>query len=261
ALANLNISVQEGLSSAERIFELLDTPEEHQEKNNKTKNLIIKKGSIEIQNVNFAYNDKKVLNNLSLIIPAGKKIALVGLSGSGKSTIINLILRFFDPNQGKILIDNQDISLFSLNSLRQNISLVTQETTLFNDTIESNIRYGKLDASLEEVKIAAAEAEASEFINNLPNGLNTVIGESGIKLSGGQRQRIAIARALLKNAPILLLDEATSSLDNITEKEVQKSINNLMHNKTSLIIAHRLSTIEDADIIYIIENGKVNGKG
>ena len=261
ALANLNISVQEGLSSAERIFELLDTPEEHQERNNKTKNLIIKKGSIEIQNVNFSYNDKKVLNNLSLIIPAGKKIALVGLSGSGKSTIINLILRFFDPNQGKILIDNQDISLFSLNSLRQNISLVTQETTLFNDTIESNIRYGKLDASIEEVKIAAAEAEASEFINNLPNGLNTVIGESGIKLSGGQRQRIAIARALLKNAPILLLDEATSSLDNITEKEVQKSINNLMHNRTSLIIAHRLSTIEDADIIYIIEKGKITDKG
>ena len=221
-----------------------------------TKNLIIKKGSIEIQNVNFAYNDKKVLNNLSLIIPAGKKIALVGLSGSGKSTIINLILRFFDPNQGKILIDNQDISLFSLNSLRQNISLVTQETTLFNDTIESNIRYGKLDASSEEVKIAIKKAEANEFIDGLPNGLDTVIGESGIKLSGGQRQRIAIARALLKNAPILLLDEATSSLDNITEKEVQRSINHLMKNRTSLIIAHRLSTIEDADLIYIVDNGK-----
>ena len=163
ALANLNISVQEGLSSAERIFELLDTPEEHQERNNQTKKLIIKKGSIEIQNVNFAYNDKKVLDNLSLTIPAGKKIALVGLSGSGKSTIINLILRFFDPNQGKILIDNQDISLFSLNSLRQNISLVTQETTLFNDTIESNIRYGKLDASIEEVKIYLLTFNSSAY--------------------------------------------------------------------------------------------------
>ena len=261
ALANLNISVQEGLSSTERIFELLDTPEQHREKNNQTKNLIINKGRIEIQNVDFAYNDAKVLNKLSLTIPSGKKVAIVGLSGSGKSTIINLILRFFEANKGKILIDNQDINLFSLSSLRQNISLVTQETTLFNDTVESNIRYGKLDASLEKVKKAAKDAGAIEFINDLPNGFDTVIGESGIKLSGGQRQRIAIARALLKNAPILLLDEATSSLDNITEKEVQKSINNLMHDRTSLIIAHRLSTIVDADIIYIIDEGKVADKG
>ena len=261
ALANLNISVQEGLSSAERIFELLDTPKQHQEKDNQTKNLIINEGRIEIQNVDFAYNDAKVLNKLSLTIPAGKKVAIVGLSGSGKSTIINLILRFFELNKGKILIDNQDINLFSLSSLRQNISLVTQETTLFNDTVESNIRYGKLDASLEKVKKAAKDAGAIEFINDLPNGFDTVIGESGIKLSGGQRQRIAIARALLKNAPILLLDEATSSLDNITEKEVQKSINNLMHDRTSLIIAHRLSTIVDADIIYIIDEGKVADKG
>ena len=261
ALANLNISVQEGLSSAERIFELLDTPRHHQEKDNQIKNLIINEGRIEIQNVDFAYNDAKVLNKLSLTIPAGKKVAIVGLSGSGKSTIINLILRFFEANKGKILIDNQDINLFSLSSLRQNISLVTQETTLFNDTVESNIRYGKLDASLEKVKKAAKDAGAIEFINDLPNGLDTVIGESGIKLSGGQRQRIAIARALLKNAPILLLDEATSSLDNITEKEVQKSINNLMHDRTSLIIAHRLSTIVDADIIYIIDEGKVADKG
>ena len=261
ALANLNISVQEGLSSTERIFELLDTPRHHQEKDNQIKNLIINEGRIEIQNVDFAYNDAKVLNKLSLTIPAGKKVAIVGLSGAGKSTIINLILRFFEANKGKILIDNQDINLFSLSSLRQNISLVTQETTLFNDTVESNIRYGKLNASLEEIKKAAKEAGAIEFINDLPNGLDTVIGESGIKLSGGQRQRIAIARALLKNAPILLLDEATSSLDNITEKEVQKSINNLMHDRTSLIIAHRLSTIVDADIIYIIDEGKVADKG
>ena len=161
----------------------------------------------------------------------------------------------------RVVIDDQDISSFSLSSLRKNISLVTQETSLFNDTVESNIRYGKLNATFEEIKKAAKEAGAIEFINDLPNGLDTVIGESGIKLSGGQRQRIAIARALLKNAPILLLDEATSSLDNITEKEVQKSINNLMHDRTSLIIAHRLSTIVDADIIYIIDEGKVADKG
>ena len=159
------------------------------------------------------------------------------------------------------MIDNQDISLFSLYSLRKNLSLVTQETILFNDTIESNIKYGKLDADLNEVKKAAKEAGALEFIKNLPDGMQTKIGESGITLSGGQRQRLAIARALLKNAPILLLDEATSSLDNITEKEVQQSINRLMRNRTSLIIAHRLSTVEDADIIYIINEGKVVGKG
>jgi subfamily B ATP-binding cassette protein MsbA len=261
ALGNINISIQEGLSAAERIFELLDTTNKHQEKDNQTANLFMSQGKIEFRNVDFAYSTNKVLDDISLVIPAGKKVAIVGLSGSGKSTIINLILRFFDPIKGKIFIDGQDISQFNLSSLRKNISLVTQETSLFNDTIEANIKYGKLDANLKEVKKAAEEAGAIEFIDSLPNGLDTVVGESGIKLSGGQRQRIAIARALLKNAPILLLDEATSSLDNITEKEVQSSISNLMKNKTSLIIAHRLTTIEDADIIYLIKNGKINEQG
>ena len=261
ALGNIHLSIQEGLSGAERIFELLDTADKHKEKDDQKNNLIISEGKIEFQNVDFIYTTNKVLKDINLIIPAGKKVAIVGLSGSGKSTIINLILRFFHPNKGNVLIDNQDISQFSLSSLRQNISLVTQETSLFNDTIEANIKYGKLDASPKEVIKAAEEAGAKEFIDNLPNKLNTVIGESGIKLSGGQRQRIAIARALLKNAPILLLDEATSSLDNITEKEVQSSISNLMKNKTSLIVAHRLTTIEDADLIYIIKKGQIVGKG
>jgi subfamily B ATP-binding cassette protein MsbA len=261
ALGNLNISMQEGLSGAERIFELLDTAENNVEKDDQKKILNINHGSIEIRNVKFSYNKKMVLSDLSLKVPAGKKIAIVGLSGSGKSTIINLILRFFELQEGKILIDDQDISLFSLSSLRKNISLVTQETNLFNDSVESNIRYGKLDATIEEIKKVAEEAGAIDFINDLPNGFETIIGESGIKLSGGQRQRIAIARALLKNAPILLLDEATSSLDNITEDSVQKSINNLMKKRTSLIIAHRLSTIENADIIYVLDKGKVVDEG
>ena len=261
ALGNINISIQEGLSGAERIFELLDTTNKHQENDKKTNNLSVSNGKIEFRNVDFSYNKDEVLQDINIVIPAGKKIAIVGLSGSGKSTIINLILRFFDPNKGSILIDNQDISQFSLSSLRQNISLVTQETTLFNDTIEANIKYSKLDASRKEVMKVAEEAGAIGFIEKLPNKFDTIIGESGIKLSGGQRQRVAIARALLKNAPILLLDEATSSLDNITEKEVQTSISHLMKSRTSLIVAHRLTTIEDADIIYFIKNGKIAEQG
>tara|TARA_Y100000590_G_C15738479_1_gene1019401 strand:- start:1360 stop:3102 length:1743 start_codon:yes stop_codon:yes gene_type:complete len=261
ALGNINISIQEGLSGAERIFELLDISKNRKEKNNETKNLIITKGKIEFKNIDFAYNEKLVLENINLEIPEGKKVAIVGLSGSGKSTIINLLLRFFDPIKGQIYIDDQDISKFNLSSLRQNISLVAQETNLFNDTISANIRYGNLNASIEEVKKAAEEAGAKIFIDNFPDGFDTVIGESGVKLSGGQRQRLAIARALLKNSPILLLDEATSALDNITEKEVQTSISKLAKNRTSLIVAHRLTTIENADIIYIIKDGKILGKG
>ena len=185
----------------------------------------------------------------------------MGLSGSGKSTVINLLLRFFDAKNGKILIDNQNIKEYSLSSLRQNISLVTQDTLLFNDTIESNIKYGKINASDNEVLNAAKKAGALEFIKDLPNEFKTIVGEGGIKLSGGQRQRIAIARALLKNSPILLLDEATSSLDNITEQNIQRSINILMKEKTSLIIAHRLTTIEDSDLIYVLDRGKIIESG
>ncbi|HIC76553.1 MAG TPA: ABC transporter ATP-binding protein, partial [Candidatus Dadabacteria bacterium] len=225
ALGNLNISIQEGLAGAERIFELMDTKENFIEKtNNEKKDLKVTNGKIQIDNLSFAYNNKDVLNGLNLSIPAGKKVAIVGRSGSGKSTIVSLLLQFFTKYRGKILIDNQDINDCSLYSLRKNIGLVTQETILFNDTIEANIKYGNLNASSKDVENAADEAGISEFINSQPNKFQTIVGESGIKLSGGQRQRISIARALLKNAPILLLDEATSALDNLTEQKIQYSI-------------------------------------
>jgi len=262
ALGNLNISIQEGLAGAERIFELLDTSESNVENDrNKNKNLIINNGKIVFQNVNFSYDKLNVLSNLNLIIPAGKKVALVGLSGSGKTSTLSLLMRFFQPQKGEVLIDDKNIVEYSLKSLRENISLVTQETLLFNDTIEANIKYGKLDSSKDEIIKASKEAGAFEFINELPEKFDTIVGESGIKLSGGQRQRIAIARAFLKNAPILLLDEATSSLDSVNEKNIQNSINYLMKNRTSLIISHRLSSIEDSDLIYLLDKGKIIAQG
>ena len=190
-----------------------------------------------------------------------KIIGITGGIGSGKSTIANLILRFFDNFQGKIYINSKDIKSIELKDLRNNISLVTQETILFNDTIANNIRYGNLDANNKEVEEVAKLSGILEFSNQLDYKLNTTIGESGIKLSGGQRQRVAIARAIIKKAPFLIMDEATSSLDNITEREIYKTIKEIMKNKTTLIIAHRLSTIEDSDLIYIIDKGKVENFG
>ena len=262
ALGNLNISIQEGLAGAERIFNLLDT-EDHLLENDQSDLHPIKvtNWKIEIKNLCFAYENKNILENLNILIPPGKKVAIVGLSGSGKSTLISLLLRFFTNYTGEILIDDQNIVTHSLNSLRQNIGLVTQETMMFNDSIEANIKYGNQNASSIEIEKAADEAGVNEFAKSLPNKLQTIVGESGIKLSGGQRQRIAIARAILKNAPILLLDEATSALDNLTEQKIQTSISNLMQNRTSLIIAHRLSTIEDADIIYVLDKGRIVDSG
>ena len=257
ALGNLNISIQEGLASAERIFELLDTDVKNIEINDEKNHLEIKSGDIELVDVHFSYGEKNIINNLNMKIPAAKKVALVGLSGSGKSTIINLLLRFFELDKGIIKIDNQNIRECSLQSIRNNISIVTQETFLFNDTIKANIKYGNLNAKDDEIIKAAKNAKADDFINELPNKYETVVGEGGIKLSGGQRQRIAIARAFLKDSPILLLDEATSSLDNINEKNIQKSVNILMKNRTSLIVTHRLTAIEDADLIYVIDKGKI----
>jgi len=265
ALGNLNISIQEGLAGAERIFNLLDTPNNFIEKNNKDKkDLIVSDGKIELQNIYFSYNEdgrNKILNNINLIIPPGKKTALVGLSGSGKSTILSLLLHFFDNYKGNILIDNQNIKDFTLESLRNQISLVTQETILFNDSISNNIKYGNLTAKKNEIEEASILAGVEEFAKLLNNKLDTNVGESGIKVSGGQRQRIAIARAFIKNSPILLLDEATSALDNLNENKIQLSIKKLMQNKTSLIVAHRLSTIEDADLIYVIEKGQIINSG
>ncbi len=260
ALGNLNISVQEGLAGAERIFKLLDTSEKNIE-NITTKKTTDLDGDIVFKDVSFAYNDITVLDKISLRIPKGKKVALVGLSGSGKSTIANIILRLYDNYSGSILINSKDIKELDLTDLRSSVSIVTQETILFNESIFNNIKYGNLEASDEEIGLVAKNAGVNNFSKELDQKLHTVIGENGIKLSGGQRQRIAIARALIKDAPLLIMDEATSSLDNITENKIHETINNLMNNKTKLIIAHRLSTIEDADIIYVLDKGKIESQG
>ena len=260
ALGNLNISVQEGLAGAERIFLLLDTSKDKSEKHLESKNINLD-GNIEFNNVNFSYENNNVLKNINLTIESGKKTAFVGLSGSGKSTLINLLLRFYDNYNGNIRIDSHDIKSLSLFDLRENISLITQETLLFNESILDNIRYGDMDCNDKKIEEIANLSGVSKFSNKLPNKLHTIVGESGIKLSGGQRQRIAIARALIKNAPILVMDEATSSLDNMTEREIQNSLDELMKDKTTIIIAHRLSTIKNADIIFTIENGKIENKG
>ena len=262
ALGNLNISIQEGLSGAERIFQLLDTQNNYIENNSlNKKNIIVKKGEIRLKNVSFSYNKDRILNNINLIIPAGKKTALVWLSGSGKSTVLSLLLYFFDSYEGEIFIDNQNIKDFSIHSVRENLGLVTQETMLFNDTIHKNISYGNFEAKDSDIENASKLAGVKEFADILPKKLDTIVGESGIKVSGGQRQRIAIARAIVKNAPILLLDEATSSLDNITENKIQESLKKVMQEKTSLIVAHRLSTIEDSDLIYVLDKGKIINSG
>ncbi len=260
ALGNLNISVQEGLAGAERIFKLLDTSEKNME-NISTKKTIDLDGDIVFKDVSFAYNDNTVLDKINLRIPKGKKVALVGLSGSGKSTIANIILRLYDNYSGSISINSKNIKELDLTDVRSSVSIVTQETILFNESIFNNIKYGNLEASDEEISLVAKNAGVKSFSEELDQKLHTVIGENGIKLSGGQRQRIAIARALIKNAPLLIMDEATSSLDNITENKIHETINNLMNNKTKLIIAHRLSTIEDADIIYVLDKGKIESQG
>ncbi|GIR47480.1 MAG: ABC transporter ATP-binding protein [Alphaproteobacteria bacterium] len=260
ALGNLNISVQEGLAGAERIFKLLDTSEKNME-NISPKKTIDLDGDIVFKDVSFAYNDNTVLDKISLRIPKGKKVALVGLSGSGKSTIANIILRLYDNYSGSILINSKDIKELDLTDVRNSVSIVTQETILFNESIFNNIKYGNLEATDEEISLVAKNAGVSSFSEELDQKLDTVIGENGIKLSGGQRQRIAIARALIKDAPLLIMDEATSSLDNITENKIHETINSLMNNKTKLIIAHRLSTIEDADIIYVLDKGKIESQG
>ena len=260
ALGNLNISVQEGLAGAERIFLLLDTPLEKSEKHEVSSNIKLN-GNIEFKDVNFSYSEQKILNNINLTIDSGKKTAFVGMSGSGKSTLINLLLRFYDHYKGTIKIDQKDIKSLSLFDLRENISLITQETLLFNESILDNIRYGNMSSNDDEIQEIADISGVSKFANQLPDKLNTIVGESGIKLSGGQRQRIAIARALIKDAPILIMDEATSSLDNLTEKAIQSVLDELMKDKTTIIIAHRLSTIQNADVIFTLEKGIIESNG
>ncbi len=260
-LSEVNSTIQKGIAAAESIFSILD---EQAEQDNGTVEARTVKGRLEFKNVNFNYpqTDKMIINHLNLTIEPGQTVALVGRSGSGKSTLASLISRFYVINQGEILLDGQSLEDYTLNSLRGQISLVTQDVTLFNDTIEKNIAYGSLSHhSRDEVTQAADSAYAMEFILEQSDGLDTLIGEDGVLLSGGQRQRLAIARALLKNSPILILDEATSALDTESERKIQAALENVMKGRTTLVIAHRLSTIEKADLIVVMDQGAIIEQG
>ena len=262
SLATLNMSINQGLSAAKRILPIIDMKNEIDEKKDAV-NLEIKTGNIEFKNVNFKYKntEKNVLNSINLKIIGGKMNALVGHSGAGKSTILNLIPRFFNCIDGDILIDNQPIDKLKIDSLRKQISLVSQDTTLFDDTIRNNIAYSKPDATDEEIIEASKNSFSHDFIDKLPNKYDTQIGENGVKLSGGEKQRLSIARAILKKTPIILLDEATSSLDAETESKIQKGLNFLTKNKTTIVIAHRLSTILNSEKIFVIDKGQLISEG
>jgi len=260
-LANLTANLQEGLAAAERIFAVLDIEPEICDAPGAPP-LVVTGGEIRFEAVRFTYpNGGPALNGAELVVPAGKTVALVGASGAGKSTILNLIPRFYDTTSGRVLIDGTDVRRVTLASLRASIALVSQEVSLFDDTVRANIAYGRFGASEAEITAAAQAAAADDFIRALPKGYDTVVGEQGVKLSGGQRQRVAIARAMLKNAPILLLDEATSSLDTESERQVQSALKTLMRGRTTLVIAHRLSTVVDADLIYVIDAGRIVESG
>jgi subfamily B ATP-binding cassette protein MsbA len=259
-LNGVNSTVQDGMAAAKRIFEVLDTRPE----------IMDRKGAgiafpdfktIEFRNLVFKYEDEMVLKDIDLTVKAGETIAIVGKSGGGKTTLVNLIPRFYDVTGGSILIDGRDIRDLSIESLRSLTAIVTQQTFLFNDTVKDNIAYGDTGKQFEDIVRSAQSAYAEDFIRALPLGYDTVIGESGVKLSGGQRQRIAIARALLKNAPILILDEATSSLDTQSEREVQNALDTLMKGRTSFVIAHRLSTVMNADRIIVLKDGRIVEQG
>jgi ATP-binding cassette, subfamily B, bacterial MsbA len=257
SLANLNASLQEGVAAADRLFEVLDVEPTIRDLP-RARPLNITGGEIRFNNVSFGYAPGSLaIEGISLTIPAGRTVALVGPSGAGKSTILNLIPRFFDVGTGNIMIDGQEVRSVTIASLRSAIALVAQEVSLFDDTVGANIAYGRFGASSAEIEEAARAAAADDFIRELPQGYDTVVGEHGIRLSGGQRQRIAIARAMVKNAPILLLDEATSALDSESERQVQRALNSLMRGRTTLVIAHRLSTIHNADLICVLDRGHI----
>jgi len=261
ALAGINIGIQEGIAAAKRIYEIIDQKNEIYHDEN-APSLKLNNASIEFKNISFTYPDgTHALKNLSAKIEGGTKVGLVGISGSGKTTFLNLIPRFFHLKNGSIFIDNQNINDINLNSLRKEISLVSQDVILFDDTIRANILYGNAFASNEEIIDACKFAAALDFVEQLPNKYETIIGENGIKLSGGQKQRLSIARAILKNSSIILLDEATSSLDSESESVIQKAIENLTKNKTTIIIAHRLSTVMNCDKILVFENGQIIEEG
>ena len=261
SLANLNTALQEGLAAAQRLFVMLDIEPEIKERPDAPA-LQLAGGEIRFEDVTFVYADgKPALQNIDLTVPSGRRVALVGSSGAGKSTLLNLIPRFYDPMSGRVLIDGQDIRTASLASVRANIGLVSQEATLFDDSIHANIAYGKPGATDDDVEGAARAAAADTFILAIDGGYDGVVGESGTRLSGGQRQRIAIARAMLKDAPVLLLDEATSALDSESERQVQDALATLMEGRTTLIVAHRLSTVIDADVIHVIDQGRIVESG
>ncbi len=260
AISKASFGVKKGNSAAERILEILETDNPIVEKKDAISKSTFDQG-IEIKNVSFKYEDEYVLKNFNLEVPKGKTVALVGQSGSGKSTIANIMTRFYDVNEGDIAIDGIDIRYFSKKSLRSLMGLVTQDSILFNDTVKNNIGLGKENATEEEIIAAAKIANAHDFISELPLGYNTNIGDSGNKLSGGQKQRLSIARAVLKNPPIMILDEATSALDTESERLVQDALEKMMQNRTSIVIAHRLSTIQNADTIVVLQKGEIVEQG
>lgn len=260
-LSEVSSTIQKGVSGAESIFEQLD---EVPENDSGAVELAQVSGQLEVRDLTFTYpnSDKPVLENISFTAEKGQMVALVGRSGSGKSTLANLIPRFYEHQHGQILLDGVDIKDFTLTNLRRHIALVTQQVSLFNDTVAKNIAYGDLaDASLEEIEAAAQAAYAAEFIERMPQGYDTIVGENGVLLSGGQRQRLAIARALLKNAPLLILDEATSALDTESERHIQAALDHAVQGRTTLVIAHRLSTIEKADLILVMDQGRIVERG
>jgi subfamily B ATP-binding cassette protein MsbA len=261
ALAGLNTQLQEGMAAAKRFFSIIDTPPGIHDKPGATE-LTVHHGEIQFENVSFTYGPGHGgVSELDFIVPAGKTVAMVGSSGSGKTTTMNLLMRLYEANEGAIRIDGQDVRDVTLGSLRHVFAMVSQEVVLFDDTVRNNIAYGRLDATDEEIFEAAKKAHAHEFILELPHGYDTIVGPMGVKLSGGQRQRLSIARAILKNAPILLLDEATSALDTQSERAVQHALEELMRGRTTLVIAHRLSTIQYADMILVLDHGRIIDSG
>ena len=262
SLSTLNMVINQGISAASRILPIVDTVNSIQDKAD-AKQLKVEESKISFENIFFKYeaNEENVLKDVSLEFEGGKMTALVGHSGSGKSTILNLIPRFYQPETGDIKIDNQSIYEVKIDSLRKNISLVSQETTLFDDTIKNNIKYANENATDEDVLEVAKLSNSDEFIEKLPNKYETLIGENGVRLSGGEKQRISIARAMIKKSSIILLDEATSSLDTETESKIQEALNTLTKNKTTIVIAHRLSTVLNSNNIYLIDSGRVVDNG
>jgi subfamily B ATP-binding cassette protein MsbA len=260
-ITNINAVLQRGIAAGDSLFKIIDEPDEKDAGSVVADDI---RGSVEFRNVSFSYNDdsKPVLDNVSFSVEPGKSVAIVGHSGSGKTTLVGLLPRFYDAGKGEILLDGRPVQDYTLASLRENISLVSQDIVLFNDTIENNLAYGQLrQRGRSDILEAAEAAHVIDFVRDLPDGFDTIVGDRGLLLSGGQRQRIAIGRALLKNSPVLILDEATSSLDTQSERRIQVALDRLMENRTTLVIAHRLSTVENADEIIVLDEGRIVESG